>query len=246
MRDINRFTNILQVLVNKYQDQEIWKEVNETLEEIGGNVDKKDFYNPFKHIIIGILAQNTSDRNCVLAYSGLKKAIGDINPENLANANEDFVKEAIRSGGLYNVKAKRIIEVSNYILKTYNGDISSILKESTEEALKQLLKIKGIGIKTAEVFLVYIGKRKLFPIDTNIKRVLWRIGITNQKNKYIIIQEKVKKNLEEDKFQLAHELLIRLGRDYCKAPKPKCSDCPINELCEKNIEPPKKKRKNSK
>ena len=235
MQDTNKnknwFSSVIHILSIYYKNKAIWREVNEAYERIGEKLHEEDFYEPFKHLIIGILSQNTSDRNSVYAYSGLKKAIGEITPKRVANADENKIRKAIKSGGLYNIKAKRIIEVSRCILQKYNGNLNKILDYSTEEALKKLLEIKGIGIKTAEVFLVYVGKRKLFPIDTNVKRVLWRLGLTSKNDKYFEIQNKIRNILLDNYHKTAHELLIRLGRDFCRAQNPKCNECPVKKLC---------------
>ena len=230
-QDRKWFPTVIRTLSTHYKHKVIWREVNEAYERIGEELNEKDFYDPFKHIIIGILSQNTSDRNSVYAYSGLKKALGEITPKRIANADGKKIREAIRSGGLYNIKAKRIIEVSRYVLREYDGNLNRILEYPTEDALKKLLEIRGIGIKTAEVFLVYVGKRKLLPIDTNIQRVLWRLGVTSANDKYIEIQKKVRSVLSAKHYKTSHELLIRLGRDFCWARSPKCNACIVKKLC---------------
>lgn len=91
---------------------------------------------PFKNLIITVLSQNTSEANCVRAYKGLAAKF-DIKPEVLANADQEEIKEAIKSGGLYNVKSKRIKELSKTVLEKLGGDVSSVLELPKEEAKKK-------------------------------------------------------------------------------------------------------------
>ncbi|MDI6690497.1 MAG: hypothetical protein QME50_01330 [Candidatus Bathyarchaeota archaeon] len=106
----------------------------------------------FKNLIITILSQNTNEINCVRAYKGLTAKF-QVKPEVLAEAKVEDLKEAIRSGGLYNVKSKRIKEVSKAVLKKFGGDLSAVLALPKEEARKRLMELPGIGKKTADVLL---------------------------------------------------------------------------------------------
>jgi endonuclease-3 len=122
---------------------------------------------PFKHIIITVLSQNTSEANCLRAYKGLAAKF-DITPEALTQADEEEIKVAIISGGLYNVKSKRIKELSKAVLDKFGGDVASILSLSKKEAKEKLMELPGIGNKTADVLLTdrYTYK-EIIPIDTH-------------------------------------------------------------------------------
>lgn len=80
---------------------------------------------PFKNMIVTILSQNTTETNCIRAYRGLVSRF-DVTPESLYRADEAELREAIRSGGLYNVKARRIKQLSKAVLEEYSGDISRL------------------------------------------------------------------------------------------------------------------------
>ena len=99
---------------------------------------------PFKNLIITVLSQNTSEINCVRAYKGLTAKF-EVKPEILAKAKTEEIKEAIRSGGLYNVKSKRIKELSQAVLEKFGGDVSSVLALSKEEARKKLMELPGLA-----------------------------------------------------------------------------------------------------
>ena len=107
---------------------------------------------PFKNLIITVLSQNTSEINCVRAYKGLAAKF-EVKPEVLARAKTEDIKEAIRSGGLYNVKSKRIKEISKAVLEKFGGDVSSALVLPKVEASIKLKELTGIGKKTADVLL---------------------------------------------------------------------------------------------
>ena len=230
---MNNFKNKFKVLQQTYGQADEWTEVKEVLNSESQSVDigENDFYDPLKNLIIGILSQNTSDRNCTRAYIGLVKRFKKIIPTIIANASETKIRDSIKAGGLYNVKAKRIKELAQTILKKYNGDLTKITKLPKKEARKALLELKGIGAKTADVFIGYCMKQDTLPIDTNIERVIKRIGIVNNKSKYDEMKKALAKVLPLKQRLRGHELLIRLGRDFCKPYKPLCIKCPIKKFC---------------
>ena len=96
-------------------------------------------------------------------------------------------------------------------------------------------KLHGIGPKTADVFIGYCMKRNTLPIDTNIERVVERIGIVDKNTKYEEIQKALGKILPIKQRLRGHELLIRLGRDFCKAKNPLCKNCPIKLICKRKF-----------
>lgn len=218
-----------------YTGKAIWKEVDEALSE-EGFVDDGSFYEPFTNLIIGILSQNTSDRNCTKAYIGLIKKFKKITPEILSKAKISDIKKAIKPGGLYNIKSRRLKEFSKTILEKGNKSFfKKVLSLPKKEAIKELLKIKGLGIKTVEVFLAYCGEYDTLPIDTNIKRVVKRLGLVKGKANYKQIQEALKNVLPKGKKVRGHELFIRIGRDFCTSRKHLCKDCPVSEYCNKIV-----------
>jgi len=187
---------------------------------------------PFKNLIITILSQNTSEINCVRAYAGLSKRFKVI-PEVLAKAKLEDIKEAIRSGGLYNVKSKRIKEISNTIQKKLGGDVSSVLALPREEARKRLMELPGIGKKTADVLLAQRHSyAEVFVVDTHMDRIAKRIGLVEQDAKYDEIQKALRVFIPWEKGERAGGLFWLLAKYTCRARNPKCNECPIIELCD--------------
>jgi endonuclease-3 len=190
---------------------------------------KDVFSDPFKNLVITILSQNTSEINCVRAYEGLVKKF-EIDPTVLANADVDEIKDAIRSGGLYNVKSKRIKEISKVVLEKFNGDLKAILKLPKEEAKKRLMELPGVGDKTADVLLSSLyGYHEVFVVDTHMERIAKRLGLVKGNAKYSEIQEAIKQFIPKD--ERVGGLFWLLAKYTCRAQNPKCWECPLIEIC---------------
>ncbi len=183
--------------------------------------------NKFEKLIAIILSQNTNDINAKRALENLKKEIG-IYPEKLAKENEERIAHIIKPAGLHKQKAKRIKELARLILDGLNLD--EILSKGTEEARRELMKIPGIGSKTADVFLA-IHNHKTFGVDTHINRIVRRLGIVGERATYDDIRRKLMDLFKGLDYDLVHRYLIAHGRVYCTARKPKCSKCPLREIC---------------
>lgn len=221
---------LFKALSQAYGEGPVWIEVESVLKSEAPSMDLDEYVDPFKNLIIGILSQNTSDANCTKAYIGLTKRF-EIMPKALAEANIEEIRESIRPGGLYNLKSKRIKEFSRAVLEKFGGDLTELTRLPKEKAREELLELPGIGPKTADVWLSVCSGRGVMAVDTHIDRVAKRLGVVAPDATY----EQVKEGLEEifppEQRLRAHELLIRLGRDYCKPIQPSCETCPVAELC---------------
>ena len=171
---------------------------------------------PLRILIRTILSQNTTDVQAIKARERIK----DIPVEELRKVEN--LEELIRPAGLPKQKAAAIREVSKRA-----DEIRSRLNLPTEELRKRLMSLKGVGPKTADLLLIYLGRRA-FPIDTHIKRIASRLG---RGRTYEEIRKFVLERIEsvEDLHEL-HRALISLGRSVCK-PRPKCDECPLKDLC---------------
>jgi len=187
---------------------------------------------PFKNLIITVLSQNTSEINCVRAYKGLAARF-EVKPEVLAKAKVEEIKEAIKSGGLYNVKSKRIKELSQAVLEKFEGDISSVLALPKEEARKRLMELPGIGKKTADVLLAHKHSyAEVTVVDTHMDRIAKRLGLVKPDAKYEDIQKALEAFIPWGKGERTGGLLWLLAKYTCRAQNPKCYECPIIELCD--------------
>ena len=180
---------------------------------------------PFEILIATILSQNTNDRNSLAAFNELKRRIG-VNPESLSEAKEEDIADAIRIAGLYRTKAKAIKELAREVKEKYGGNLRKIL--SLENPRDELLRLPKVGEKTADVVLLFSSRMETFPIDTHVRRVAERLGLSS--GGYEEMRRDLM-NLFKGKCLEAHLLLIQLGRKYCKARKPLCSICPVKSFC---------------
>ncbi|MCY0849240.1 endonuclease III domain-containing protein [Sulfuracidifex metallicus] len=188
-------------------------------------------HDPFKVLVATILSQNTTDRSTYKSYVTLEKRVG-ISAESLSIADSQVVSECIRFSGLNKSKASRLIEISRILISTYNGNLWCILNKPLDEAKKILMSLPGVGCKTADVVLLTCRNYLTFPVDTHIRRIAARLGVSKEKDPYEEVSSKLKLFFKGCDFLRAHHLLITHGRRICKANKPLCSMCPINYCCE--------------
>lgn len=204
-----------------------WKEDEELqYEEISRDV--------FKLLIFTVLSQNTSGINTRRAYMGLQKKF-DVNPEILADASIEEIADAIKPGGLHNIKAVRIKKISKEVVERYNGDLNKILEK--EKLKEELMKLSGVGNKTADVIISSLyGHRDAFVVDTHMRRIAIRLGIANEKSSYGEIQEALKKifpwkKISKDKEDRITGLFWLMAKYTCDARKPKCYECLLKKFC---------------
>jgi len=187
---------------------------------------------PFKNLIMTVLSQNTSEINCTRAYKGLAAKF-KVTPETLARAKTDEIREAIRSGGLHNVKSKRIKELSRAVIEEFGGDVSSVLALPKKEARIRLMELPGIGKKTADVLLAHEHSyAEVMVVDTHMERISKRLGLAKPNAKYEDIQKALKAFLPWEKGERTGGLFWLLAKYSCRAQNPKCHECPIKELCD--------------
>lgn len=187
---------------------------------------------PFKNLILTVLSQNTSEANCVRAYKGLSAKF-DVKPDVLANAKEAEIREAIRSGGLYNVKAKRIKQLSKAVLEKFDANLAPVLALPKQEAREKFMELPGIGPKTADVLLANRhGYSQVFVVDTHMDRIAKRLGLVKQDARYEEIQKALQDFIPWGKGERVGGLFWLLAKYTCRAQNPKCSECLLLETCD--------------
>jgi endonuclease-3 len=150
----------------------------------------------------------------------------------VVRARPGEVADAIRSGGLANTKAPRIQAI---LLEVHERegryDLTSLRAMSDADATEYLASLPGVGPKTAAVVLAFSLGRDAMPVDTHVHRVTTRLGWipprTTEANAHRVLFELVPAEIRVP----LHVGLIRLGREVCKAGRPRCEDCPLFELC---------------
>ncbi|MCK4983745.1 MAG: endonuclease III [Victivallaceae bacterium] len=179
-----------------------------------------NYETPFQLLVAVELSAQCTDIRVNLITHELFKKYPDI--ESLADASLEDVENLIRPGGLFRNKAKNIISAAQSLRDDPAGKVPQTMRELTQLA--------GIGRKSANVILGVAFNIPGFPVDTHVKRVLKRLGITNSDN-----PEKIEAEVNAlipDKYwtNLSHMLILH-GRETCAARKPDCAKCIINNLC---------------
>jgi len=184
------------------------------------NLQIQEDGDPFKILIGTILSARTRDEVTTTVIRTLFSRFK--NPEDLSRANINDIKKLIQKIGFYNVKASRLKEVSQLIIKKYDGKVPSNLDE--------LLTLPGVGRKTANCVLVYGFKKPAIPVDIHVHRISNRIGIVNTKNPEET--ENVLQNKIEKKYWIrVNETFVTFGQNICLPIKPKCGVCQLTKMC---------------
>lgn len=185
---------------------------------------------PIDELIQTVLSQNTSDINTSRAFDSLKRTFPEWDMV-LAAPVEDVI-EAIRIGGLAEQKAPRIQTVLRQILTERGTYDLWFLKEKTPElALDWLVRLPGVGPKTAACTLLFGLDMPVMPVDTHVHRVSLRLGLVPAGTSPEKTQTVLGKGLTSNEAYRAHMLLIRHGRITCKARRPRCADCVVRQQC---------------
>ncbi len=184
--------------------------------------------NPFEVLVATIISQNTNDKNTIKAMNRLKSALGRVDPEKIEKLPIEKLEEIIRPAGLYRQKAKILKKIALFLK---NGKLNEILgMNDLEKARKELMKLPGIGPKTADVVLSLTSGKPTIAVDRHIARVSLRLGLV-EKADYDHIRSALMSLFDPEDYLKAHLLLIKLGRIYCRPKNPKCDECPLRDLC---------------
>lgn len=179
-----------------------------------------EFETPFEGLIATMLSAQSTDVRVNLVTSKLFKEANT--PEDFAKMDIKDLENWIKSIGIYKNKAKNIKATSQILLDEYNGEVP---KEK-----KELIKLPGVGVKTANVVLANAFDIPAFPVDTHVFRVSNRLGLADADN-VTKTEKQLENNVEEERWNLTHKQLISHGRAICKARSPKCSECKLSKLC---------------
>ena len=178
-------------------------------------------------IVGAVLTQNTSWKNVEKAIENLKVK-GLLSMEGLRSLSLTELAQEIRPAGYFNIKAKRLTNLIDFIVETYQADLSLFLEDETRNLRQGLLSVKGVGPETADSILLYAAHRPVFVIDTYTHRVLYRHGMSEEQTTYDELQRLFMDHLTEDTslFNEFHALIVQTGKLYCRR-KPLCSHCPL-------------------
>lgn len=175
---------------------------------------------PFAILIGTILSARTKDENTTRVVK--KLFLQYKTAKELAAAKTKDVEKIIKSIGFYHVKAKRIIEVAKIVQSQYGGDVP--------DSLDELVKMPGVGRKTANCVLVYAFEKPAIPVDVHVHRISNRLGLVNTKTpeetEFALIEKIPKKY-----WLQINDTFVMYGQNICKPVSPMCSVCKIKRLC---------------
>jgi endonuclease-3 len=211
-------------------DVALVREVHRRLARRFGPLDPPARREPVEELVLTVLSQNTSDVNRDRAFGALRERFPTW--ESLAQARVDDVADAIRPGGLAQTKAPRILAILREIRERDGSlDLGWMREASDDEVSAYLESLRGVGPKTSAVVLAFSLGRPALPVDTHVHRVAGRLGWippgTGAGPAHEVLRRLVPQRLRVS----MHVGLIRLGREICKSGRPRCEECPLNDLC---------------
>lgn len=180
-----------------------------------------NYSNAYELLVAVILSAQTTDKQVNKVTKNLFLKYPNFNSLKDANINE--LEESIKSIGLYKSKAKNIINMANKIVNSFNGEIPNNLND--------LIKLDGVGRKTANVILSNVFNVPAFAVDTHVFRVSKRLKIADDKDSFIEVEKKLMSFFEKNTWQKLHHQIILFGRYHCKAVNPNCNNCNLINIC---------------
>jgi endonuclease-3 len=181
------------------------------------------YKSPFELLVAIILSAQATDISVNLATDKLYQVANT--PESIAALKESGLKKYIKAIGLYNSKARHIIQTCGILIEKYDGEVPQTRSE--------LEALPGVGRKTASVMLNTAFGESTIAVDTHIFRLGNRTGLAPGKTP-LEVEKKLMKYTPDKYKRDAHHWLILHGRYICKARKPECRKCIIEDLCEYN------------
>ena len=203
--------------MTKHKIEKIFKNLSK---QISNPKTELTYKNPYTFLVSVVLSAQATDKSVNASTFKLFKIIK--RPEEMIKLGETKLKKYIKTIGLYNSKAKNIINLSKILIEKYNGKIPS--------DFNLLTSLPGVGNKTASVYQNEILNIPRIAVDTHVFRVSNRIGLVKTKNPDET-QIKLESIIPKKWLKSAHHLLILHGRYTCKSQNPLCGGCVIYKQC---------------
>jgi endonuclease-3 len=177
--------------------------------------------NPFELIVATVLSAQCTDER-------VNKVTGELfdkypTPDKMSKANVEDIMNIVRPTGFYKNKAHNILKIAEAICNKYEGMLPLEIKE--------LVKLPGVGRKTANVVIGNFSEPVGIVVDTHVKRIAGRLGLTCS-DKPDIIEKDLMTLIPKNKWNVFSHQMIDFGREICSARKPKCIKCDLSEYCE--------------
>lgn len=176
---------------------------------------------PYELLVAVILSAQCTDKRVNIITPELFKTYPT--EDELAKTTIEDIFEYIKTCSYPNNKAKHLLGMGKMLSNDFNGIVPDNHKE--------LMKMPGVGRKTANVILSVVYDKPAMAVDTHVFRVAKRIGLTTNAKNPLETEKQLVRNIPKDKISIAHHWLILHGRYVCKARRPLCEDCGIKAYC---------------
>lgn len=175
---------------------------------------------PFTLLVAVILSAQCTDKRVNIVTSRMFPRLNT--PEKMARLTQEQLEMEIRDCGLYKTKAKHLLGMCHMLIEEYGGEVP--------HTFEQLIRLPGVGRKTADVVLAQGFGKPAIAVDTHVFRVANRLGLAVGKTP-LEVEMKLQKAVPQKDWSKAHLWLIWHGRRLCTARKPKCAACFLNDIC---------------
>jgi len=189
-------------------------------ETYAGAIPELKFNSAFELLVAVILSAQCTDKRVNLVTAKLFPVANT--PQKILALGQTELEEIIKPCGYFHSKAKHIILTSEKLLKEYGGEVPSDFDE--------LIKLPGVGRKTANVVTSVAFKNPAIAVDTHVFRLSNRMKLAEGKTP-LEVELGLQKIIPKEKWSAAHHWLIWHGRLICTSRSPKCKDCPLNKIC---------------
>lgn len=178
------------------------------------------YNNDFEFLISVVLSAQTTDKK---VNSVTKILFNKYDKSTLKDANMEDLKTILKPLGMSDKKSLYIKNISKDIIEKYNGIIPNTLEE--------LIKLDGVGRKTANLVLATLYNKPYFAVDTHVSRVTKRLGLVKDNYNTLQIEKTMYKKVPKDRINRTHHQLVLFGRYYCKSINPSCKECKLKDIC---------------
>jgi len=205
-------------MLNKQQISEVLNTMGDMFPDAHCELNHK---NPFELVIAVALSAQCTD---VLVNKVTKTLFEKYKtPQDYLSVTLEELQNDIRSIGLFRNKAKNIQKLSDMILTEFNGEVPRTRDE--------LIKLPGVGRKTANVVMSVAFNIPAIAVDTHVERVSKRLAICRWKDSVLEVEQTLMNKVPKDEWGVTHHRLIFFGRYHCKAQRPGCETCPLLDIC---------------
>jgi len=208
-------------MIDEKNIEKVFKMLEDTLKE-ETMVKKlvKEKYNQFQILVATILSARTKDELTEDVSRKLFKKVKS--PSDLLKLSKEELEKEIYPIGFYKTKARNLLKLARILLEEYDGKVPNRFEE--------LLKLPGVGRKTANIVLSYAFGKPAIAVDTHVHRIFNRWKFVNTRTPEeteIVLRKKLPKKL----WKKVNNILVTFGKSICKPINPLCEKCPINKIC---------------